>query len=119
MEKEAVSICILRPKVQAPLGFLAMLTKHLLCAREARGCALCLQCLSLDAEGIQELRADMVPECSLNPWDLSETDSVTPRTRPSFEKVLPVELWDGALQRHTGLRKEKGTDHHLQIPDIL
>lgn len=61
----------------------------------------------------------MVPECSLNPWDLSETDSVTPRTRPSFEKVLPVELWDGALQRHTGLRKEKGTDHRLQIPEIL
>ena len=32
----------------------------------------------------QELRAEMVPECSLVRWELSETVDVCPGTRPSF-----------------------------------
>ena len=56
----------------------AMFMKHLLRAREGRGCAPFPHCLSLDVEGIQERNAQVCQNAPKTREGLSETDGVQP-----------------------------------------
>lgn len=62
-------------------------------AGEARGCAPSLRCWSVEAE--PRAKAETVPGCSPILWALSETEGVCLGTRPSFQKVLPMDCVRG------------------------
>lgn len=67
LRKVKLSLPAFLGQKDSPALGLSCSIKDLLCAREVRGGAPFLHCLSLEVEGIQELRAEAVPECSLNP----------------------------------------------------
>lgn len=54
-----------------------MFMKHLLCAREGRGCAPFPHCLSLEVEGIQECKAEVCQNAPKTCEGLSETEGVS------------------------------------------
>lgn len=74
LRKGKLSLPAFLGQKDSPALGLSCSIKHLLCAREVRSSAPFLHCLSLEVEGVQELRTETVPECSLNPWQHSETE---------------------------------------------